>query len=335
MSMLKRLLMFLLLCFGMAWPTYADEFKPAYLQLTQIDAQTYDVLWKVPALNETTLLKVSPKFPLTTKRLGELHNSYDAGTVVQRWRIKIDTGLDNKAVQFSNLSSTRIDVIVRLARLDGSVQLERVLPGTPRFVAKSSPGTFEVVKTYSVLGIEHILTGFDHLLFVLSLLLLVNSTRRLVATITAFTVAHSITLAAAAIGFIHVAGPPVEACIAFSIVFVAAEIIHARQGNAGLTQRYPWLVAFTFGLLHGLGFASALSEIGLPPLSIPAALLFFNVGVEIGQLAFIATVLSVIALGRHALNHISYTLPAWSWRIPPYVIGGLASYWALERLAAF
>ena len=199
----------------------------------------------------------------------------------------------------------------------------------------ASPGTFEVVQTYTVLGIEHILTGFDHLLFVLALLILVKGTRRLIATITAFTLAHSLTLFAATLGWINVPGPPVEAVIALSIVFVAGEIVHARQGRPGLTQRYPWLVAFTFGLLHGLGFAGALAEVGLPPLSIPMALLFFNVGVEIGQLIFIAVVLGAIAVVRRIARRLKIDAPSWWWRLPPYTIGGIASFWVVQRVAAF
>jgi len=132
-----------------------------------------------------------------------------------------------------------------------------------------------------------------------------------------------------------VPGPPVEAVIALSIVFVAGEIVHARQGRPGLTQRYPWIVAFTFGLLHGLGFAGALAEVGLPPLSIPMALLFFNVGVEIGQLIFIAAVLAVIGAGRRIGRSLSLSLPGWLWRVPPYAIGGMASFWVVQRVAAF
>ena len=257
------------------------------------------------------------------------------GTAVLRWRIQVAGGLDGRAVTFPELPTTRVDLLVRLARADGTVQLARVLPVDPRFVVTASPGTFEVVQTYTVLGIEHILTGFDHLLFVLALLILVDGVRRLVATITAFTLAHSITLALASLGVLHLPGPPVEASIALSIVFVAGEIMHARQGNPGLTQRYPWIVAFTFGLLHGLGFASALAQVGLPPLSIPVALLFFNVGVEIGQLMFIAAVFAVIAVVRWIVHRSRLSLPGWLWRVPPYAIGGMASYWVFERVAAF
>ena len=162
-----------------------------------------------------------------------------------------------------------------------------------------------------------------------------DGTRRLIGTITAFTAAHSLTLAGATLGFVHVPGPPVEASIALSIMFVASEIIHARQGRPTVTGRYPWVVAFTFGLLHGFGFASALAEVGLPQSSIPVALLFFNVGVEIGQLMFVGVVSAVIAIGWRLARRFRLPQPAWLWRVPPYAIGALASFWLVERVAGF
>ena len=215
------------------------------------------------------------------------------------------------------------------------MQLERILPVNPTFVVRPSPGRFEVVRTYTVRGIEHILSGFDHLLFVFALVLLVQGTRRLLVTITAFTVAHSLTLAGATLGWVHVPGPPVEASIALSIVFVASEIVHMRQGRYSVTQHYPRVVAFTFGLLHGFGFAGALAEVGLPQSSIPIALLFFNVGVEIGQLLFVGAVLAAIAIGWRVGRRLRLSQPVWLWRIAPYAIGGLASFWLVERVAAF
>src|SRR6186713_886813 len=318
-----------------AAPTRADEFKPGYLQLTQLDYQTYDVLWKIPAIDESTTLKVKPQFPTGTEALTEVRSTFSRGVTVLRWRIRVPEGLDGKAIFFSQLSETRIDVLARLVRLDGTVQLERILPVSPRFIGRPSPGRLEVVRTYTILGIEHILSGFDHLLFVLGLVLLLRGTRRLLVTITAFTVAHSLTLAGATLGWVHVPGPPVEASIALSIVFVASEIVHTRQGRFGITARYPWVVAFTFGLLHGFGFASALAEVGLPQASIPIALLFFNVGVEIGQLLFVAGVLGVIAIGIRATSRLRLPRPAWMWRVAPYAIGALASFWLVERVAAF
>ncbi len=317
------------------WPAAADEFRPAYLQLTQVDATTYDVLWKLPALDESTTLKLRPHFPPGAQELLPVHTSFAGGTAVQRWRIRVDGGLAGQAVEFPDLPLHRIDVLVRMARSDGTAQLGRVLPLEPRFVFAEGPGAYEVVQTYTLLGIEHILMGIDHLLFVLALLILVKGTGRLIATVTAFTLAHSLTLFAATLGWVHVPGPPVEAAIALSIVFVAGEIVHAQQGRLGLTQRYPWVVAFTFGLLHGLGFAGALAEVGLPQLSIPLALLFFNVGVEIGQLLFIAAILLLVTAWRRAANHLSLSRPNWMRQIPPYAIGGLASFWVVQRVAAF
>jgi hydrogenase/urease accessory protein HupE len=187
-----------------------------------------------------------------------------------------------------------------------------------------------VAATYLRLGIEHILEGVDHLLFVLALVLLVRDAKRLVATVTAFTVAHSLTLAAATLGFVHVRQGPVEAVIALSIVFVAGEIVHQARGRPGLGSNRPWLVAFVFGLLHGLGFAGALREVGLPEHSIPLALLFFNLGVELGQLLFIACILPLASLQRRAVRR----WPEQAALAPAYCIGSVAAWWTLERVAA-
>jgi hydrogenase/urease accessory protein HupE len=327
-----------LLALSVAPSILADEFKPAYLQLTQLDATRYAVLWKVPALDENTTLGVRPVFPAGTRDRTPSLQAFAGGTAVHRWTIDVPHGLVGHFVEFPGLAASRIDVLVRMVRMDGTTQLGRVTPIDGRFEIFASPASFEVARTYTTLGIEHILLGVDHLLFVLALVLLVDGTRRLLWTITAFTVAHSITLAAASLGVLNVPGPPVEASIALSIVFVASEIIHARQGRRGLTQRRPWLVAFTFGLLHGLGFASALAEAGLPDGQIPLALLFFNLGVEIGQVMFVLAVLAVLAIGagaRWGAQYWSLQRPAWAWRVLPYSIGGLASYWAFERVASF
>jgi hydrogenase/urease accessory protein HupE len=316
-------------------PNRADEFKPAYLQLIQVDQDTYDVLWKIPAIDEATTLRVKPEFPDGTEALTRVRSTFSRGVTVQLWRIRVPRGLDGQAVIFSHLSETRIDVLARLVRLDGSVQLDRILPVSPRFVATPSPGSLEVVKTYTVLGIEHILTGFDHLLYVLGMLILVGGWRRIVLTMTAFTATHSLTLTAAALGWVHVPQPPVEACIALSILFVAREIVQVHRGRPSITARWPWVVSFAFGLMHGFGFAGAIAEIGLPQSSIPIALLFFNVGVEIGQLIFVASVLALFAVGWRAAQRLRLPQPTWLWRIAPYAIGGLASFWLVERVTAF
>lgn len=330
--MIARWLTLLLLGL-LAFPALADVFRPAYLQLQQTDAEHYQVLWKVPALDEQTTLKVRPVFPEGTLELGQRSSSYASGALVQRWKVSVPGGLEGKPIAFSGLSAMGLDVLVRIERTDGSEQLERILPLDPQFVLKPPQGPLEVVSTYTVLGFGHILAGFDHLLFVFALILLVRDLRQLVLTVTAFTVAHSITLALATLDMVQLPGPPVEASIALSIVFVAQEIIHRRQGHAGLASRKPWLVAFAFGLLHGLGFAGALAEVGLPHNAIPLALLFFNVGVELGQLAFIGGVLGLAALFRRLLRGSAE--PRWVVPVQAYLIGGVASYWLLERITAF
>jgi hydrogenase/urease accessory protein HupE len=335
MSPFRRLLSSVMLLACFAPPGYADEFRPAYLQLTQRDEATYDILWKIPAIDENTMLRVKPVFPEETETVGFVHSSFANNATVQRWRIRVAGGMAGRSVAFTGLAETRTDALVRLVRADGTAQLGRVLPIDPHIEITASPGAFEVVRTYTVLGVEHILTGFDHLLFVLALVILVQGKGRLIATVTAFTLAHSVTLALATLGVLHVPGPPVEALIALSIVFVAAEIVHARQGQPGLSQRFPWIVAFVFGLLHGLGFAGALAEVGLPPLSIPAALLCFNVGVELGQLIFIAAVFALLALIGWMAQSVRVPQPVWLWRVPAYLIGGVASYWVFERIASF
>jgi hydrogenase/urease accessory protein HupE len=181
------------------------------------------------------------------------------------------------------------------------------------------------------LGIEHILGGVDHLLFVLALLLIVRGGKAIILTVTAFTVAHSITLVAATLGWVHVPGPPVEAMIALSIVFVACEIVHGLQGRTGLTARAPWVIAFSFGLLHGFGFAGALAEVGLPQKAIPVALLTFNVGVEIGQLIFVGLALAI----GSALSQLPALRSRWAENALSYAIGSVAMFWVIERVAAF
>jgi hydrogenase/urease accessory protein HupE len=225
-------------------------------------------------------------------------------------------------------------VLFRIDYADGLSFTHRLVPAAPSVVIPERPGTLDVIATYTGLGIEHILAGVDHLLFVFALLLIVRGWRRLVMTITAFTLAHSITLAASTLGYVQVSPTAVEATIALSILFLAVELARRRSGNAAaatdLAWRYPWLVAFAFGLLHGFGFAGALREIGLPAQAVPLALLFFNVGVEIGQLLFIgAMLICTFALGRLRLK-----FPAWSPRLAAYVIGSVAAFWVFERTLA-
>jgi len=322
----------LLLIVGLL-PILADahEMRPGYLEIRESAPDTYDVLWKVPALGDDMRLGLYLRFDDDVRTITEPVAGFLGGAHTQRLRIQRDGGLTGTLVTIDGLDATFTDVLLRLERADGTEITHRLTPANPSYVIEAEPGTGQVALTYLVLGTEHILSGVDHLLFVLALLMVVVSWRKLVGTITAFTVAHSITLALAALGFVHVPGRPVEAIIALSIVFVAAEIVRGRMGKPGLTARLPWIVAFTFGLLHGFGFAGALNEIGLPQSAIPLALFTFNVGVEIGQLLFIAAIFVLYAIAKR----IQPTPPEWAWRIPTYAIGGVAAYWMIERFVGF
>jgi hydrogenase/urease accessory protein HupE len=327
---MKVLLASLLAGWALLVPAAAHEVRPAYLQLRETAWETYDVLWKVPA-NGDLRLALEVRFPADVRQISEPRGAFSGGAHIERWRIRRAGRLNGQSIVIEGLSSTKIDVLVRVTDVKGVTQTFRATPDAPSVTIAAAASAWQVARTYTALGIEHILLGIDHLLFVLALVLLVKNWKRLVGTITAFTVAHSLTLAAATLGFVHVPGPPVEACIALSIVFVAAEILRRRLGKPGLTERAPWVVAFTFGLLHGLGFASALSAVGLPQHAIPIALLFFNVGVELGQLAFIAAVLGIGALA----GRIRLPLPRWAPLVPPYAIGAIAMFWVIERTANF
>jgi len=321
--------LFALLCFAMLAPAaQAHEVRPAYLLIQQQDAERFNLLWRVPARGDLRL-GIYVGLPGHCKDAGEKLSWHEGGTFIERWSTECPGGLFGHTVEIQGLTATVIDALARFERLDGTTQVERLTPAEPSFQVSESESLVEVITTYTTLGFEHILLGIDHLLFVFALLLLVPGRRMLIWTITSFTLAHSLTLAAATLGWVNVPQSPVEAVIALSILFVAMEIVHWKQGRPGITRRWPWLVAFTFGLLHGFGFAGALSEIGLPEHAIPMALLFFNVGVELGQLAFIGVVLLAWAV----LKHISW--PQWAWRVPVYAIGSMAAFWTIERISGF
>jgi hydrogenase/urease accessory protein HupE len=318
----------------------SDELRPGYLELRQTTPDTYNLLFKIPALGDDLRLGVYVKLPAGTHDVTAPRSTFNGGAYIERRSIRRDGGLAGHTISIEGLSATSTNVLVRIEEISGATQTERLSPTKTAFVVQATPGALEVAATYLRLGIEHILFGFDHLLFVLALVILVREWRRVAMTVTAFTVAHSITLAAATLGFVNVPGPPVEAAIALSIVLVAVEIVNARHGKPSLTARLPWLVAFSFGLLHGFGFAGALAEVGLPQHAIPVALLFFNLGVEIGQLFFVAAVLTFAwllsnagtlhfkpVLDQRAMNRIDV--------IAAYAIGAVAAYWLIERTTAF
>jgi hydrogenase/urease accessory protein HupE len=309
--------------------------RPAYLGLHESAPETFEAVWKVPARGINERLALYVRFSDDTETVGEPVGGFAAGSYVERWRIRRSGGLTGATITIDGLASTMTDVLVRLERADGTSLSHRITPDSVSWIVPAEPSLVQVAWTYLALGVEHILLGIDHLLFVLALILVVDGTRKLIGTITAFTVAHSITLGLATLGFVHIPGPPVEAVIALSIVFVAAEIVHGRQGRPGLTARSPWIVAFIFGLLHGFGFAGALTELGLPQKAIPLALLFFNVGVELGQLLFVAVVVTAGALLTRAAIRIPSLRPRWVELATPYAIGGIAMFWVIQRAASF
>ena len=308
----------------------AHEVRPAYLELRQTVPDTYDVLWKVPGQGENLRLGLYVELPESCTNVTKPRATMVNSAFAERWTVKC-AGLNGGTIHIAGLMATMTDVLVRLERLDGSTQVTRLTPSSPSLVVEAAPNALEVARTYVVLGIEHILTGVDHLLFVLSLLIITRGGWRLVKTVTAFTVSHSITLSAATLGFVHVPQRPVEAVIALSIVFVAVEIVRLRRGITGITASAPWIVALTFGLMHGLGFAGGLSDAGLPAGHIPTALLFFSLGVESGHFLFIAVVLSLIALVRR----LSIPFPHWAELVPPYAIGSVAMSWFIQRTLSF
>ncbi|MFO1151080.1 MAG: HupE/UreJ family protein [Alsobacter sp.] len=304
----------------------AHEIRPAYLQIDEVTPRTYDVVWRTPLLSGMRL-PVALALPEQARDLNEPILITHSDSLIERRRIQIPDGIEGKRIVLVGLEGTITDALVRLSFQDGRQLTEVIRPARPYLDVAPSRGWIDVARVYVVEGIWHILQGFDHLLFIFGLMLLVKDRWMLVKTITAFTLAHSITLAAATYGIVRVPSAPLEAAIAASILFLGVEVVRAQRGELGFAARRPWIVAFAFGLLHGIGFASGLSMIGLPPSAIPLALVSFNVGVEIGQLLFVAVVLaSAFALDKLRLPRFALLA-----RAPVYVVGCLGAYWMIER----
>lgn len=321
-------LMFFWLCL-MSLTSKAHEIRPAYLQIIQITEHSYEVYWKVPSMGDA-VPRIQPVFPQAFSSEVTKQPNQIPGSVIYYFQISSEESLQGKRIFIKGLNKTLIDVLVTVSYLNGEKATMLLQPDYDSAIIPGKTTTMDVIKTYTVLGIEHILLGIDHLLFVLALILITKGKWKILKTITAFTIAHSITLSLAALGYVNFPGPPVEAVIALSIVFLAMEILKNLKGEATLTSRKPWIVAFTFGLLHGFGFAGALSDIGLPQLEIPLALAFFNIGVELGQLIFVVVVLGIIKLLSFYKAWPSYTK-----KIPAYAIGTLAAFWMIQRVVAF
>ncbi len=320
----------LLLAGVLAWPasSQAHRFAPALLELVETAPERAAVSWKQPAVRVQGS-RLRPVLPVECTGIGDPEVRREGTGLRARWEIECPNGLAGKTVGVEGIASSRADVLLRVALLDGR-RLRRVLTAeAPSFEIREDEGRLGVFESYTGLGAEHILSGWDHLLFVLALVLIVGWGRSLLWTVTAFTLGHSVTLALASLGLVTVPQAPIEAAIALSIYILAVELTSSVRGKKTLTQRAPWIIASSFGLLHGLGFAGALAEVGLPGDEIPLALFSFNVGIELGQLAFVAAVLVVAA----ALKAVPMRWPEWSAALPAYGIGSLAIYWFFERLA--
>ncbi len=320
-------------------PAQAHGFQTAYLELQEQPSGEVNVLWKTPSALSfgdeglSSPMTIRPIFPSYCQARTMSAVMTTPTKNLSRWKLDCgEKGLAQATIAFPGVVDSFVEVLLRLQWADGHSQTTMLPTGKETFTIPEKTTVFAVGQTYLKLGVEHIFSGIDHLLFVLGLILIVGPSWLLVKTITAFTLAHSITLGAATLGFVNVPQAPVEAVIALSILFLASELAHSRLGKPGLTEQYPWLVALTFGLLHGFGFAGALTEVGLPPQDIPPALLFFNVGVELGQLAFVLAVIGVMESFKR-LGFQNY--PRWLGWVPTYGIGTLASFWCIQRVVAF
>jgi hypothetical protein len=328
---MKRVLALLvLLCAMISQHAYAHEVRPAYLEIDQTAAQTYQVVWKQPTMGDVAI-HLAPHLSNGWLETPPSDEYAAAGYLIKTWAIetKARDPLAGRRVTIEGLEETITDVYVRVRLLNGQGLDTIVRPEKPTFEISLVDGGAMGALSFLLLGIQHILTGPDHLLFVLSLLLIVKSRAMLLKTVSAFTLAHSVTLAAATFGLINLPTPLLNALIALSILFVAPEIIRAQRGGTSLTLRYPWIVAFVFGLLHGMGFASGLTSLGLDRSALLYALVFFNVGVEVGQLLFIAFVFAL----KRAFRLMEIQWPRSAQLAPTYAIGIFGAMWTIQYSA--
>ena len=326
--MKRSIIPLLIIVFATAIAADAHETRSAYLEITQTGEETYDLFWRVPAMGDLRL-GIYVHLPEGCRATSAPRGGIVDSVSLERWSIHSPGSLTGKKISIDGLSSTMIDVLVRVVRQDGRLQTTRLTPSSPAFVVEASPSQWQVAVSYLQIGIEHILLGVDHLLFVLGLLLIVDGRWRLVKTITAFTVAHSLTLALATLGYAHIPVQPLNAAIALSILFLGPEIVRVWRGESSFTIRHPWIVAFLFGLLHGFGFASGLAELGISGSELVFGLLMFNVGVEIGQLGFVLIMLTMI----DSFKALEIRWPGWAQYLPGYSVGTLGAFWTIQRLA--
>jgi hydrogenase/urease accessory protein HupE len=307
----------------------AHEARPAYLEIKETAPGRFGLLWRTPMLAGMRL-PVALKLPGDVKNVREPTVEELADSLVERRQIDAGPdGLAGRRIEFPGLQLTITDVLIHTEMLDGRTWTAIARPSQPWIEMAASQTRKEVAETYVVQGVRHILFGADHLLFVLGLLLIVRDRWMLLKTVTAFTAAHSITLAVATLGYASVPVLPLNAAIALSILFLGPEIVRSWRGETSFTIRHPWVVAFAFGLLHGFGFASALTGAGLPRHELPLALVSFNVGVELGQIGFVALVVAL----EQSFHVLEVRWPGWVQALPGYTVGSLGAYWTIQRVA--
>ena len=316
----------LLALFCAVAPAQADELRPGYIEFSQTDAQHWRLVWKAPMRGGVTPA-TQPVLPVGCAIQGEPVRAMAALAVITNADVRCATDVAGKSIGLSSFSASQTDVLVRVAPLGRPVQAMRLTADAPMVVIEAKPDRWQVAKTYFLTGIDHIIFGYDHLLFVVALVLLLPGLGTVAKAVTAFTVAHSITLIGTTLGFLGLPQRPAESVIALSILFLAVEIVKKNPDQPRLSERIPWVVAFGFGLLHGFGFAGALNEIGLPESDVPTALLTFNLGVEAGQLVIVIVTAAVLALLRRFVASVAPV----AIRAATYGIGTISAYWFIER----
>ena len=300
----------------------ADEIRPAYLELGEITQDHYQVVWKQPIVADRRL-PIDPVLPAACETTREDLPEYTNNALIQRWEVACD--LHSGSVHINGLTRTLTDVMVRISYLNGDNRTELLRSDKPGLnLAEPTPP----IASYLQFGVEHLVFSIDHVLFVIGLVLFIRNPLMLLKTITAFTLAHSITLALSVLDVVRIPQEPVEAVIALSILFLARELIVPPERRSMITQLRPWLMAFAFGLLHGFGFAGALMGIGLPQEQLAMSLFLFNVGIEVGQLCIIAIMLSgAWLITKTGLFTSERWVPAFT-----YAMGGMATFWTLDRV---
>ncbi len=325
------LLCLLLSCLTITGIAHADEIRPALLEITERDGGWVDVVWKKPALGDR-VLSLEPVFPEFFEQAAPISGrALGGGWVEYRSYRTGGQALAGESIRVDGLAAVSTDVLLRIKLADGIEHSGILNASHLSFTIPEQPSKTEVAISYWQMGTIHILQGLDHLLFLLTLLLIVQGIWPLLKTVTDFTLAHSLTLVLATLGWVNLPSAPTEAVIALSIMLLAVEVVHKNQGQHTFSERFPWLIAFTFGLVHGLGFAGALSEIGIPQNEVPLSLLMFNVGVETGQVLFVVAVsLLLAALHKYQTSGVRLLT-----RVAPYAIGGVAAFWTIQRVSSF